>query len=93
MYEADDYQAALSLANRSPYGLTASIHTKDFDRALQFARDAECGVAVINAGTYGSEPHMPFGGIKGSGLGREGVKFSLQEMTEPKVVCWYLPGL
>jgi glyceraldehyde-3-phosphate dehydrogenase (NADP+) len=36
---------------------------------------------------------MPFGGIKGSGLGREGIRFSLQEMTEPKVACWYLPGL
>jgi glyceraldehyde-3-phosphate dehydrogenase (NADP+) len=36
---------------------------------------------------------MPFGGIKGSGLGREGIRFSLAEMTEPKVVCGYLPGV
>jgi glyceraldehyde-3-phosphate dehydrogenase (NADP+) len=36
---------------------------------------------------------MPFGGIKNSGLGREGIRFSLAEMTEPKVVCWYLPGI
>ncbi len=69
LYRARDYRSALALANRSPYGLTASIHTKNIDRALQFARDAECGVAVINAGTYGSEPHMPFGGVKQSGNG------------------------
>lgn len=69
LYPAETYEAALELANRSPYGLTAAIHTRDLDRALHFARAVDSGVAVINGGTYGSEPHMPFGGLKQSGNG------------------------
>ncbi len=69
LYPARDFEAALALANRSPYGLTACIHTRSLHRALQFTRKAEAGVVVVNAGTYGSEPHMPFGGLKQSGNG------------------------
>jgi len=69
IYKAGSYDEALALANRSPYGLTASIHTSNVDRAMLFARDVESGVVVINAGTFGSEPHMPFGGVKQSGNG------------------------
>jgi aldehyde dehydrogenase (NAD+) len=69
LYPARDFDAALALANRSPYGLTACIHTRSLHRALQFAQKVEAGVAVVNAGTYGSEPHMPFGGLKQSGNG------------------------
>jgi acyl-CoA reductase-like NAD-dependent aldehyde dehydrogenase len=49
--------------------LTACIHTKSLDRAWLFCRRVQAGVAVVNAGTYGSEPHMPFGGVKQSGNG------------------------
>jgi alpha-ketoglutaric semialdehyde dehydrogenase len=59
----------VTLANDSDYGLTAAIHTRDINRAHEFARRAEAGVVSINAGTYGSEPHMPFGGLKQSGNG------------------------
>jgi aldehyde dehydrogenase (NAD+) len=69
LYRAMDFTEALDLANRSPYGLTACIHTRSIHRALEFARRVQAGVAVINAGTYGSEPHMPFGGVKQSGTG------------------------
>jgi len=87
IYGADDYHGAMALANRSPYGLTAAIHTRNIDRALQFARDAECGVAVVNAGTYGSEPHMPFGGVKQSGNGwREPGTEAIEVYTELKDV-------
>jgi acyl-CoA reductase-like NAD-dependent aldehyde dehydrogenase len=64
-----DFTAAVALANDSPYGLTACIHTRNFDRAMEFVRRAHVGVAVVNGGTYGSEPHMPFGGVKQSGNG------------------------
>ena len=57
------------MANDSPYGLTACIHTRSLDRAVQFSQKVQAGVAVVNAGTYGSEPHMPFGGLKQSGNG------------------------
>ena len=61
--------SALALANDSPYGLTACIHTRNFDRAIEFVDRVEAGVVVVNAGTFGSEPHMPFGGVKQSGNG------------------------
>lgn len=69
LYRAAGYREALAMANDSPYGLTACIHTRNVDRALHFAHEVATGVAVINAGTYGSEPHMPFGGRKASGNG------------------------
>ena len=69
LYTARDFADALRLANDSPYGLTACIHTRSVDRALAFVERVEAGVAVVNAGTFGSEPHMPFGGVKQSGNG------------------------
>ena len=69
LYRVKDFGEALALANDSPYGLTACIHTRSLDRAMEFTRKVQAGVAVVNAGTYGSEPHMPFGGVKQSGNG------------------------
>ena len=68
-YTVSGFAEALRVANSSPYGLTACIHTRSVDRALAFVEQVEAGVAVVNAGTYGSEPHMPFGGVKQSGNG------------------------
>lgn len=69
LYRVKDFDEALTLANDSPYGLTASIHTKSIHRAMRFCDKVQAGVAVVNAGTHGSEPHMPFGGRKQSGNG------------------------
>jgi aldehyde dehydrogenase (NAD+) len=69
LYRVPSFQAALDLANDSPYGLTACIHTRNFHRALRFCMQVQSGVAIVNAGTFGSEPHMPFGGVKQSGNG------------------------
>lgn len=69
LYRVHGFEEALALANDSPYGLTASIHTKSIHRAMRFCEKAQTGVVVVNAGTYGSEPHMPFGGRKQSGNG------------------------
>jgi alpha-ketoglutaric semialdehyde dehydrogenase len=69
IYPFTDYADALRMANDSPYGLTACIHTNNVDRAMHFAHNVSAGVAVVNAGTYGSEPHMPFGGLRNSGNG------------------------
>jgi aldehyde dehydrogenase (NAD+) len=69
LYRVKDFHEALALANDSPYGLTACIHTRSLHRAIQFTQKVQTGVAVVNAGTYGSEPHMPFGGVKFSGNG------------------------
>jgi len=69
LYRVKDFAEALALANDSPYGLTACIHTRSLHRAIRFTQKIQAGVAVVNAGTYGSEPHMPFGGLKQSGNG------------------------
>ena len=69
LYRVNDFAAALQMANDSPYGLTACIHTRSIHRATEFTQKIQAGVAVVNAGTYGSEPHMPFGGLKQSGNG------------------------
>lgn len=63
------FDEALLRTNDSPYGLTAAIHTISFDRAMRFAELADVGVVTVNGGTFGSEPHMPFGGTKLSGNG------------------------
>jgi aldehyde dehydrogenase (NAD+) len=69
LYRARDFAEALALADDNPYGLTACIHTRSIHRATEFAQKVKAGVAVVNAGTYGSEPHMPFGGFRQSGNG------------------------
>lgn len=69
LYRVRDFSHAVELANTSPYGLTACIHTRSVDRAMEFVRRVESGVVVVNAGTFGSEAHMPFGGVKQSGNG------------------------
>jgi alpha-ketoglutaric semialdehyde dehydrogenase len=69
LYRVKGFNEALALVNDSPYGLTASIHTRSIHRAMRFCDKVQTGVAVVNAGTHGSEPHMPFGGRKESGNG------------------------
>jgi len=69
VHRVSGFEEAVALANSSPYGLTAAIHTRNVDRALTFVDRIQTGVAVINAGAHGSEPHMPFGGVKASGNG------------------------
>ncbi len=67
--KADSYEEAVQIHNSSPYGLSASLFTRDVNRAFSFFDDVEAGVCYINAPTFGSEPHMPFGGVKSSGQG------------------------
>ena len=69
VYKVDSVNEALELANDCEYGLTSSVHTKNIDRAIWFSHKIRAGVVNINIGTYGSEPHMPFGGFGNSGNG------------------------
>jgi aldehyde dehydrogenase (NAD+) len=64
-----DFDEAVAVANDSSYGLTAAIWTASIHRAQEFLRRVQSGVAAVNGPTYGSEPHMPFGGLKDSGNG------------------------
>lgn len=69
LHPVDDIYDALEFANSLEYGLTSAIHTRNIDRAMWFAQRVKAGVANINLGTFGSEPHMPFGGFGASGNG------------------------
>jgi acyl-CoA reductase-like NAD-dependent aldehyde dehydrogenase len=64
-----DLQQALDISNSVNYGLTSAIHTRNVDRAMWYAQRVRAGVANVNMGTFGSEPHMPFGGFGDSGNG------------------------
>lgn len=86
LYPFDTLEEAIELANDTEYGLSASIFTRDIDKALRFAHEAESGMVHINAPTLHDEPHVPFGGTKASGFGREGTEADLEIMTEWKWV-------
>ena len=87
LYRVKDFEEAVAIANDSPFGLTASIHTKNIHRAMAFIGRIQAGVAVVNGGTYGSEPHLPFGGLKQSGNGwREAGTQALDVYSDLKTV-------
>jgi aldehyde dehydrogenase (NAD+) len=83
---AEDADHALALANATTYGLSSAVLTNDLQQALRFAEDLEAGMVHINGPTVHDEPHIPFGGVKDSGTGREGGRWSIEEMTETKWV-------
>jgi aldehyde dehydrogenase (NAD+) len=87
LYRVRDFEAAVALANDSPFGLTASIHTQNINRAMTFLGRIQAGVAVVNGGTYGSEPHLPFGGLRQSGNGwREAGTQALDVYSDLKTI-------
>ena len=87
MYRVSSFEEAVALANDSPFGLTASIHTQNINRAMTFLGRIQAGVAVVNGGTYGSEPHMPFGGLRQSGNGwREAGTQALDVYSDLKTI-------
>jgi acyl-CoA reductase-like NAD-dependent aldehyde dehydrogenase len=87
LYRVRDFEEAVVLANDAAYGLTASVHTRDIHRAMTFLGRIQAGVAVVNGPTYGSEPHMPFGGLKDSGTGwREAGSEALDVYSDWKTI-------
>lgn len=87
LYRVSGFEEAVALANDTPFGLTASIHTRSVHRAMAFIGRIRSGVAVVNGGTYGSEPHMPFGGLRDSGNGwREAGTEALDVYSDLKTV-------
>jgi len=81
-----DEKEALEVANDSAYGLSSGIITNDLQKALFLAENLESGMVHINDSSVHDEPYCPFGGCKESGLGREGGRHSLEEMSELKWV-------
>jgi succinate-semialdehyde dehydrogenase/glutarate-semialdehyde dehydrogenase len=85
VYRVADEAAAIELANNSPFGLSSSIFTTNTARAENIATQLEAGMVWINS-TSSSAPDLPFGGVKGSGVGRELSKFGFNEFANKKLV-------
>ncbi|WP_201742198.1 aldehyde dehydrogenase family protein [Mangrovicoccus ximenensis] len=83
---AEDSEDALRIANDTSYGLSAAVITNDMQKAMDFSMRMEAGMVHVNDCTISDEPHVPFGGIKNSGFGREGGRYSMEELTEVKWV-------
>jgi len=82
---ADDYEHALHLANDTPFGLCAGICTSSLKHASHFKRHAEVGMVMVNLPTAGVDPHVPFGGRKGSSYGpREQGRYAVEFYTTVK---------
>jgi acyl-CoA reductase-like NAD-dependent aldehyde dehydrogenase len=87
---ARDQADAISVANQSRYGLDASVFTQDIDRAIKTARALEDGTVTINGHPAHGLGNFPFGGDKDSGLGREGIGHSIDEMTKLDTIVFSL---
>lgn len=90
LYPVDSLDDAIEKANSVNFGLLSAIFTNDLNVAMKAAYELDTGGVIINDSTDYRVDIMPFGGVKMSGLGREGIKYALQEMTEPKMICFNL---
>ena len=82
----DDFEQALADVNHSKYGLQAGLLTRDAGRILTAYRELEVGALIVGDTPAWRLDPMPFGGIKDSGLGREGIRSAIEEMTEPRML-------
>jgi acyl-CoA reductase-like NAD-dependent aldehyde dehydrogenase len=87
----DDFEEALAEVNHSKYGLQAGLMTRDSGRILTAYRELEVGALIVgDTPTWRLDP-MPYGGVKDSGLGREGLRSAIDEMTEPRMLVMTVP--
>jgi acyl-CoA reductase-like NAD-dependent aldehyde dehydrogenase len=82
----DDFEHALADVNHSKYGLQAGLLTRDAGRILTAYRELEVGALIVGDTPAWRLDPMPYGGIKDSGMGREGIRSAMQEMTEPRML-------
>jgi acyl-CoA reductase-like NAD-dependent aldehyde dehydrogenase len=88
----DNFEEALEAANGTEYGLQASVFTRDIDRVFTAIKKLNFGGVIINESPAFRADHMPYGGVHKSGLGREGLKYAIEEMTHLQMVAIRTPG-
>jgi len=84
----DTLEEAVEIANNTPFGLQSGVMTSDMKKALKVAKSLLCGCCVINGSGNYRNMHQPFGGYKMSGLGREGIAYTLEEFTQKKTISF-----
>jgi aldehyde dehydrogenase (NAD+) len=84
----EDEKEALEVANNTVYGLSAGVITKDMEKAIFLAEGLEAGMVHVNDSSIDAEACVPFGGCKWSGQGREGSRYSMEELSELKWVTF-----
>lgn len=92
VYKVDSADAALAIANDTAYGLSAAVYTQNLAEAMRLSQSLHAGMVHINAPTLHDEPHVPFGGVGDSGMGREGAQTDIDHCTEWKWVTIQAPG-
>jgi glyceraldehyde-3-phosphate dehydrogenase (NADP+) len=90
LYPFKTLDEAIAISNDVNFGLMAAIFTSDVKTAFKAVKELDFGGVMVNESTDYRIDAMPFGGTKNSGLGKEGIQFALQEMTDPKLVCFNL---
>lgn len=85
----DGVEEAIRVANDSRYGLGAGVFTRDIRSAMRFAREVDCGALHVNWTPLWRADAMPYGGLKASGVGKEGPRYAVEEMTELKTVVFH----
>ena len=91
LFGVDDFDAALSEINDSRFGLQCGLFTSSLERTLRAHDELEVGGVIVNdVPTWRIDP-MPYGGVKDSGLGREGLRWSIEDMTEPRLLAFARP--
>lgn len=84
----DDLQSAFDLVNAGPYGLQAGIYTSSLPLAMQALRTLRMGAVIVNGTSTWRSDQAPYGGVKASGIGREGPRFAVRELTEERFVVF-----
>ena len=88
LQQVENFRQAIEMANDVPYGLQAGIYTQNLDLAIKATQELEYGAVLVNDTSDFRVDTMPFGGMKMSGLGREGIRFAIEEMTEIKLAIF-----
>ncbi|MFZ2879279.1 MAG: aldehyde dehydrogenase family protein, partial [Phototrophicaceae bacterium] len=84
----DDFDDALAQVNDSAFGLQAAVFTRDLNRAMRAVQALEVGGVMLNDTPTFRVDHMPYGGNKASGVGREGPRFAVEDMTTLKMIVF-----